>query len=257
MSRHSKDESMTVLENESSRHVFEKASSMSAKLTQSSSDLNRKNEFLKFPFDSVLLESKVYRRVCESSWIREVSTTLKDGNESSSSGPASMMSVSSSSAIASEEIGASLPGDVGVKNRQHGVIEAENLPVGYGGKCDGGDGLTISSPGLAELHHLDTDPSVPQSHGGTEMCEASAFKHDSPENRVPSIIEIIVVMSTALKLACWLASGEDQLKALNLSRYARKPNTSTHGSGTPNNEFQARAEHSTGCQPRPNMLRSR
>lgn len=228
-----------MLENESSRDIFEKASSMSAKLTQSSSELNRKNEFVKFPFDSVLLESKVYRRVCESSWIREVSTTLKDDNEPSSSGPASMMSVSSSSAIASEGIGASSPGDVGVDHGQRGVIEAEKPPFGHGRKYDGRDVPTISGPGLAELHNSNTDPIVPKSLGGTEMHEASAFKHHFPQNRVPSVIEILVIMSTALKLACWMASSEDHLKAFDLSGYARKPNTSTCSSGTPNNEFQA------------------
>lgn len=222
---------MTVLDNESSRHIFEKASSMSAKLTQSSSDLNRKNEFLKFPFDSVLLESKVYRRVCESSWIREVSTTLKDGNESSSSGPASIISVSSSSAIASEGNVSSSPGDADVDHGRHSVIEAEKLPlVRHEGSYNRRDVLAISGPGPAEPHNLVIDRIAPNSHGGTETCKAPAFKHHSPENRVPSVIEILVIMSTALKLACWMASSEDQLKAFNLSGYARNPNTSIYGS---------------------------
>ncbi|KAJ0109013.1 hypothetical protein J7T55_005562 [Diaporthe amygdali] len=99
---HSNDERKTVLENASSKKLFEKASSMSAKLTKSCRELDRKEEFTKFPFDPILLESKVYRRVCESSWIREVSTSLQDGNESNSDGPDSAMSVSSNSAIASE-----------------------------------------------------------------------------------------------------------------------------------------------------------
>ena len=128
MSRHSKDESMTVMENESSRHVLEKASSMSAKLTQSSSDLNRKNEFLKFPFDSVLLESKVYRRVCESSWIREVSTAVKGGNESNSSGPASIMSVSSNSAIVSEGDCASSSGHFGASDQHPSNFQNPTIP---------------------------------------------------------------------------------------------------------------------------------
>lgn len=247
---------MTVLENESSRHVFEKASSMSAKLTQSSSDLNRKNEFLKFPFDSVLLESKVYRRVCESSWIREVSTTLKNGNESSSSGPASIMSVSSSSAIASEGNGSSSPGDVDINHGRHGVIEAEKLPlVRHGGRLNRRDDLAISGPGPAELHNLNIDTIAPNSHGGTETCKAPAFKNHSQEDRVPSVIEILVIMSTALKLACWMASREDQLRALNLSRCVRNPNTSIYSSRTPNNEFQGRASYATGGHSRPNMLR--
>lgn len=244
---------MTVLENESSRHVLEKASSMSAKLTQSSSDLNRKNEFLKFPFDSVLLESKVYRRVCASSWIREVSTTLKDGNESSSSGSASIISVSCSSVIASEGNGSSSSGDADVNHGRHGVIEAEKLPLfRHEGTYNRRDGLAISGPGPgpAELHNLNIDTIAPNSHGGTETCKAPAS-----EDRVPSVIEILVIMSTALKLACWLASSEDELKAFNLSRYARNPNISIHGSGTPSNEFQARATYATGGYSRPNMLR--
>lgn len=91
-----------MLEKESSREVFETASSMSAKLTTSSSKFCRENEFTKFSFDSILLESKVYRRAFESSWIREVSTVLEDENESNDGGSASIMSVSSNSAIASE-----------------------------------------------------------------------------------------------------------------------------------------------------------
>lgn len=91
-----------MLEKESSREVFETASSMSAKLTTSSSKLCRENEFTKFSFDSVLLQSKVYRRAFESSWIQEVSTVLEDENESNGDGTASIMSVSSNSAIASE-----------------------------------------------------------------------------------------------------------------------------------------------------------
>lgn len=129
MNRHSNDERATVLEKASSRDVFEKASSMSAKLAKSSSELDRKNEFVKFPFDSVLLETKVYRRVCESSWIREVSTALEDGNESDGSGPASIVSVSSNSAIASEGDCASSSRDLGVSGQEPGHARDPTIPV--------------------------------------------------------------------------------------------------------------------------------
>lgn len=101
---------------------------MSAKLTKASSGLDPKNEFIKFPFDSVLLESKVYRRVCESSWIREVSTALKDGNESSSSGPASIMSVSSNSAIVSEGDCASWSGHFGASDQHPSNAQNAAIP---------------------------------------------------------------------------------------------------------------------------------
>lgn len=139
MGRHSNDERTTVLEKASSRDVFEKASSMSAKLTKSSSELDRKNEFIKFPFDSVLLESKVYRRVCESSWIREVSTALKDGNELNGSGPSSVMSVSSNSAIASEGDCESSSEDFGISGRALSDVlkpkTPEPLDYTYSSRC--------------------------------------------------------------------------------------------------------------------------
>lgn len=101
---------------------------MSAKLTKASSGLDPKNEFTKFPFDSVLLESKVYRRVCESSWIREVSTALKDGNESNDSGPASIMSVSSNSAIVSEGDCASSSGHFGASDQHPRNVQDPMIP---------------------------------------------------------------------------------------------------------------------------------
>lgn len=99
---------------------------MSAKLTKSSRELDRKGEFTKFPFDPILLESKVYRRVCESSWIREVSTSLQDGNESNGAGPASAMSVSSNSAIASEGDCASSSGGFDLAGHESHVPEFLN-----------------------------------------------------------------------------------------------------------------------------------
>ncbi|KAI7786167.1 hypothetical protein LA080_004551 [Diaporthe eres] len=128
MNRHSNDERKTVLEKESSREVFETASSMSAKLTTSSSKFCRENEFTKFSFDSVLLESKVYRRAFESSWIREVSTVLEDENGSNGGETASIMSVSSNSAIASEGDCASSFRDFDLSGPEPDNIEEPPIP---------------------------------------------------------------------------------------------------------------------------------
>lgn len=117
-----------MLEKESSREVFETASSMSAKLTTSSSKFCRENEFTKFSFDSILLESKVYRRAFESSWIREVSTVLEDENESNGEGTASIMSVSSNSAIASEGDCASSFRDFGLSGLEPDDIKEPLAP---------------------------------------------------------------------------------------------------------------------------------
>ena len=128
MDRHSKDERKTVLEEISSRNVLEKASSMSAKLTKSSNELDLKNESIKFTFDSVSLESEIHRRVCESSWSREVSTALKDGDDSNGSSPNSIMAVSSNSAIASEGDCASSSGDFGISGQEHSDIHVDPEP---------------------------------------------------------------------------------------------------------------------------------
>lgn len=100
---------------------------MSAKLIKSSDELDQRNEFTKFSFDSVLLETKVYRRVCESSWIREVSTALEDGKESNRSGPASIMSVYSNSAIASEGDCASWSGHFGVSEQEPSDVQEPTI----------------------------------------------------------------------------------------------------------------------------------
>lgn len=245
-----------MLENKYSRDVFEKTSSMSAKLTKSISDLNCQNEFIKFPFDSVLLESKVYRRACESSWIREVRTALNDGDESNSSGTASIMSISSNSAIASEEDGASLPGDLDVNFGRHGVIEPENIPcVKHKGKYDDREVLKISDPGPDELHHPHTDATVPEPHGGTETCKAPELKDHSREHRLPSTIDMLIMISAAVQLSCWLASTKDQLEAFNLSGYARLPKSLASGPGTSNNKFQIQAKCATRFRLRRNVVR--
>lgn len=132
-----------MLEKASSREVFETASSMSAKLTTSSSKLCIENEFTKFSFDSVLLESKVYRRAFESSWIREVSTVLEDENESNGGGTTSVMSVSSNSAIASEGDCASSFRDFDLSGPEPDNIREPSIP-----ECSYSTAFSCPSPTL-------------------------------------------------------------------------------------------------------------
>ncbi|KAI0535960.1 hypothetical protein GGR58DRAFT_419484 [Xylaria digitata] len=99
----SSGERMSVLEQESSKKLFERASSMSAKHENSPCNLSTGRscsiEIQNFVFDSTLLETKVYRRACESLWRREITQNVVD-TSGNTSVPASL--VSSNDAIASQ-----------------------------------------------------------------------------------------------------------------------------------------------------------
>lgn len=203
MDRHSNDERIRVLEEAFSRNVFERASSMSAKLAKSSCELGAQNEFIKFPFDSVLLESKVYRRVCESTWIREVSTALKDSNGSNTSGPISIMPVSSNSAIASEGDCASLSKGSSVQEPS----DVQNLTTPEFPED------TYSSPGPPTLELSATDSSEQTGESSTtnpttkstlattlsSIDRASAGRligrngEDNPEHSSPTYVVSVVI----------------------------------------------------------------
>ena len=103
MGRRSNDERTSVLEQDSSKRLFEKASSMSAKIAISSctpsSGRRCPADIKTFSFDPTLLHTRVYRRACESSLRREVSFNKDDTGESVSR---SLSSVSSNDAIASQ-----------------------------------------------------------------------------------------------------------------------------------------------------------
>ncbi|KAK3381871.1 kinase-like domain-containing protein [Podospora didyma] len=77
-------ERMSVLEQDSSHRLFERASSMSAKIGVSSPTSSIRQHgstdesITRFIFDPIVLQSKVYRRHCESAFIREVTTSSLD-----------------------------------------------------------------------------------------------------------------------------------------------------------------------------------
>lgn len=239
MHRYSNDERTTILEKASSRHVFEKASSTSADLIKSSSDLERKNEFPKFSFDPVLLGSKVYRRTCESSWIREMSTEIKSGNESNISGPTSINSGSSKSAIVSEGDCASSLWDYGVRYGRRGDIKAQSNPsFGHDGEHEGRGILKVSGPGLAEFRSTNIDPSVSETRGHTDTdYGAPKLKYHSLGHRFSFNLEIWSFGCIVLALAWWLASGIKEPEVPELSRYARLLESLTNNSGTLPNEL--------------------
>ncbi|RFU28990.1 hypothetical protein B7463_g7332, partial [Scytalidium lignicola] len=101
----SNDERTSVLEQDSSKKLFEKASSMSARIGISSHtpSSGRPRPFLtdikSFSFNPTLLQTKVYRRACESLWRREITLNGEDIGENAS---VSMSSASSNNAIASQ-----------------------------------------------------------------------------------------------------------------------------------------------------------
>ncbi|RYP62420.1 hypothetical protein DL770_009595 [Monosporascus sp. CRB-9-2] len=106
----SNDERTSVLEQDSSKKLFEKASSMLARIGNSSGTPSAGRPSLtdikSFSFDPGLLQTKVYRRACESLWRREITLNGEDicqnASESASSTP-------SNGAIASQS-GGSNPG---------------------------------------------------------------------------------------------------------------------------------------------------
>ncbi|RYP05076.1 hypothetical protein DL765_009955 [Monosporascus sp. GIB2] len=110
MRRRSNSERTSALERDSSKKLFEKASSMSARIGNSSRTPSPRRPCLtnikSFSFDPSLLETKVYRRACESLWKREVTM---HGEEIGDNTSASSSSMSSNDAIASQSEG-SIPG---------------------------------------------------------------------------------------------------------------------------------------------------
>lgn len=212
---------------------------MSANLTTCSSELERKNEFPKFSFDSVLLGSKVYRRTCESSWIREMSTEIENGSESKTGGPNSTNSVSSKSAIVSGGGCASSPGDFGVSCRRHDDSEAQSIPpFEHDGEHEGRDILKFSGLELAEFRSPSIDPTVPETRGRAER--SPKLKYHSPGHRVPFNLEIWSFGCVMLALAWWLASGRKKSEATEISRYANLFESLAGGSRTSTNEVQIR-----------------
>ncbi|KAL9062403.1 MAG: hypothetical protein Q9157_008951 [Trypethelium eluteriae] len=99
----SNDERTSVLEQDSSKRLFEKASSMSVKTAISacvpSSGRPCPADITTFSFDSTLLHTRVYRRACESSLRREILVSKDDINKNFSR---SLSPVSSNDAIASQ-----------------------------------------------------------------------------------------------------------------------------------------------------------
>ncbi|OTA69478.1 kinase-like protein [Hypoxylon sp. EC38] len=89
LGRRSNDEMTSVLEQDSSKKLFEKASSMSAKIGNSSCIPSSGKPCLidikSFSFDPILLQTKVYRRACESSWRQAVTLNKEDIAASTSS----------------------------------------------------------------------------------------------------------------------------------------------------------------------------
>lgn len=118
MRRRSNHERTSVLEQDSSKRLFEKASSMSARIGNSSCTPSSARpcftDVKSFSFDSTLLQTKVYRRACESLWRREVTVNVEDIDENTS---ASLSSVSFNNAIASQSR-YSVPGpSIGARGR--------------------------------------------------------------------------------------------------------------------------------------------
>lgn len=240
MNRYSNGERTTILEKASSRDVFEKASSTSPKLTKSSSELERKKEFPKFSFDSVLLGSKVYRRTCESSWIQEMSTQIKHGDESNISGPTSINSVSAKGANASDGDCGSSPGDFVASYERHCDSKAQNVPYfGLDGEHEGRDMLKVSGLGLTEFRSPSFDPTVPETRGHTDTYYgATKLKCHSSGHRFSFNLEIWSFGCIMLALAWWLASWRKEPKVPELSRYARILESLADGPGTLTNELQ-------------------
>jgi hypothetical protein len=101
--RRSNDERISILGQDSSKKLFKKASSMSARIGHSCTPSSRHNcltDTKSFSFDPVLLQSKVYHRVCESVWRREVTVNGEEIGENTSA--SSSPSISSNNAIVSQ-----------------------------------------------------------------------------------------------------------------------------------------------------------
>lgn len=225
-----------MLEKASSREMFETASSKSAKMTISSSKLGMEAGFTKFSFDSVLLGSKVYHRAFESSWIRDLRTVLKGGDESHDDRPASIMSVSSNSAIASEgdctssfksfDVSGPEPDNISKPpipeysdsthlNRLSRMLETSaNSSLEQKG---------ISDLGLAKVHSPSMGLTGPATKGGTEAYRAPELKGHHPGHPLSSAKDILVWSFGCLlaEFAGWLTDGRKELEVVNRSRYGR------------------------------------
>lgn len=204
-------------------------SSSPSRLAKSSSELECRNEFPKFAFDSVLLGSNVYRRTCESSWVRKTSTGIQNGNESSLSSPNSVISTSNS-AIVSEGIdSASSSGDFGVTHWRHSDVKPHNNPCwGNNGEQGGKDVFKISELGLTELRGSSLDPAGPKTRSNTEACEAPKLRYPQghPEaHRLHLNLEIWSFGCIILAFACWLAIRREEPKEVELLRYGRLPSS--------------------------------
>lgn len=176
MNRRSNAERTTILERDSSRKLFEKASSMSAKLTK-----NDCAEFKIFSFDDVLLESKVYRRVCELSWIRELSSTVDMADVSDHGESASITSVSSNGAIASERDCAS----------SYNILDpAEQEP------CNAVD---LSAPGCSDAAFFNPD-ALPASQTSMSTSSDRSGESSSPYTNPTSSTLATTVSSTSQNL---------------------------------------------------------
>lgn len=220
--RHSNDERATALERAPSTKLLEKASPASP------NQLEGKDESVKFSFDSVLLGSKVYRRTCEPSLIREVSSRIKNEGGANLGGPISTRSVSSISAIASEGDRASSSGTLHVAHERHGEARLDGVPwPRHDGEHEERHILKVPDAGPAELRSSTIDPTAPETRGSARVYGGPKPGHHSTGHRMPLNLEIWSLGCIMLAFACWLASGGSQEpKVLRLPRYATIPHQS-------------------------------
>lgn len=223
--RYSNYERATALERAPSRKLLKEASSASANLTISSYQLEGKDESVKFSFDSVLLGSKVYRRTCGPSLIREVSSQIKNEGGANLGGPISTRSVSSISAIASEGDRASSSGTLDVAHERHGEARLDSAPWPiHDGEHEERHILKVPDAGPAELRSSSIDPTAPEIRGSARAYGGPKPGHHSTGHRMPLNLEIWSLGCIMLAFACWLASGGSQEpKVWRLPRYATIP----------------------------------